>query len=77
MNRGRASLGLAPTANHGHFRDTAGGGKPLPYGMDGDKSCGGGRAATEGRPYGGFRTSYGSGGRQAPVSRLWRLLYHV
>ena len=30
MNRGLASLGLAPTANHGHFWDTAGGANPSP-----------------------------------------------
>ena len=31
-------------------------GKPLPYGMNEGTSRNGGRAATEGRPYGGFNS---------------------
>ena len=61
-NRGRASLGLAPYGEPRAFRDTAGGGKPLPTGWTVINP-----AAEDGRPrraapYGGFRTSYGSGG---------------
>ena len=43
-------------ALNGEIPKTGGRGKPLPYEMDGDKSCGGGRAAAEGRPYGVFNS---------------------
>ena len=60
--QGTGESGTRPYGEPRAFLGHGGRGKPLPYEMDGGKSCGGGRAATEGRPYGGFRTSYGSGG---------------
>ena len=41
---------------NGEIPKSGGRGKPLPYGMNGETSRNGGRAATEGRPYGGFNS---------------------
>ena len=72
MNQGRAGLGSTPAANHWHFRDMAGGVKPLPYGWKGKHSATEDRrAATRGRPYGiSGRTQLN---RTAPLRRFKRI----
>ncbi len=55
MTRRAAPQGENP-ASAEEIPKTGGRGKPLPYGMAGKAFLCRGRAATEGRPYGDFRT---------------------
>ncbi len=59
-----------PAVAEGAGRGTPDEAVPKPGGMTGETSRNRGRAATEGRPYGVFRTSFGSGVTGA-VSWLW------
>ena len=77
MNRGLASLGLAPTANHGHFWDTAGGANPSPT-----RWTVANPAAEDGRPQRAAPTAVSEPRmvpeeRQAPVPWLRRPPYHA
>ena len=59
-----------PAVAEGAGRGTPDEAVPKSYGMNGETSHNGGRAATEGRPYGVFMAPFGSGGTGA-VSWLW------
>ena len=51
---------VKPSALHENSPKPGGRGKPLPYGTTGKPSHNGERAATEGRPYGGFNSPFWS-----------------